>query len=220
LPEVIDQRGNPIADEEFLVDRQLASRWDWLRSFFDQRNVLCHPTVLIRRKCYEAIGLYDARLAQLPDLDMWIRLCRQFEIHVMQEKLIKLRKLDDMKNASSPRIEVLLRAAWEGRQVLNHYTKMPPMELIKIFPEFAGNSENVMRELAWRALKRGSQVHAAFGLDLLHDLMPPENQAEDYAKFIHMTGLIDVFGIGWFHKLTAELDTLKKAQRVSYPRFV
>lgn len=220
LPEVVDQRGNPIADGEFLLDQQLASRWDWLRYFFDQRNILCHPSVLIRRKCYEKVGLYDARLAQLPDFDMWIRLCQQFEIHVLQEKLIKLRKLDDMKNASSPRIEVLLRATWEGRQILNHYRKMSPMELINVFPEFTNNSANVMRELAWRALKRGNQVHAAFGLDLLHDIMPPENQEEDYAKFIAMTGLIDVFGIGWVHRLTAELDTIKKIQRVSYTRFV
>lgn len=65
----------------------------WLRRFFDLGNCICHPTMLIRKRCYEEVGLYDSRLRQLPDFDMWIRLVKRYEIHICDEVLVHFRVL-------------------------------------------------------------------------------------------------------------------------------
>jgi len=81
----------------------------WLQYFFYNGNCLCHPSILIRKSCYDELGLYDNRFRQLPDFDMWIKFCKKFTLHVLPEKLVKFRILDDNRNASSPSIENRIR---------------------------------------------------------------------------------------------------------------
>jgi glycosyltransferase involved in cell wall biosynthesis len=69
------------------------SRGEWLRYFFFHGNCLCHPTVLIRRELYKTAGLYDNRLRQLPDLDMWIRLAKHADIFISNSNMINFRIL-------------------------------------------------------------------------------------------------------------------------------
>jgi glycosyltransferase involved in cell wall biosynthesis len=100
----IDLEGRAIAKSQLphggIFDQDNRSRGAWLRQFFDAGNCLCHPTMLIRRSCYEHIGMYDNRLRQLPDFDMWVRLVKRYEIHVMDRELIAFRHLPGV-NASA-----------------------------------------------------------------------------------------------------------------------
>src|SRR5262249_9855598 len=84
-----------------VFDKGNRSRGRWLRWFFDQGNCLCHPSVLIRRSCYSELGLYDNRLRQLPDWDMWIRLTKKFKFFVADRDLVSLRILPPGQNTSS-----------------------------------------------------------------------------------------------------------------------
>ena len=70
--EVVDDPDNYYAS---IFDQDNRSRHEWLNHFFTKGNVLCHPSVLIDKKCYEACGLYRYGLAQMGDFDMWVRLC-------------------------------------------------------------------------------------------------------------------------------------------------
>jgi len=76
------------------------TREEWLRLFIESGNCLCHPSILIRKKCYLDIGLYDERYRQLPDYDMWVRLCSTYSIHIIKEKLVQFR-LHGHANASA-----------------------------------------------------------------------------------------------------------------------
>jgi glycosyltransferase involved in cell wall biosynthesis len=91
----IDRDGQPIEKESLnfgqTFDKENRDPGNWLRYFFFHGNCLCHPTVLIRRELYEKAGLYDNRLRQLPDLDMWIRLVKQAEIFVSPNDMINFR---------------------------------------------------------------------------------------------------------------------------------
>jgi glycosyltransferase involved in cell wall biosynthesis len=115
-PALVDEQGNAFTqtDHKDFGVFQVANRnrMQWLRQFFDHGNCLCHPTVMIRKSCYEAVGLYDARLAQVPDFDMWVRLAMQFEIYVLPEVLTYFRIQKGLQNASARRLNVLVRDAW------------------------------------------------------------------------------------------------------------
>lgn len=81
-------------------DQENRSQGQWLRRFFDLSNCICHPTILIRKSCYEELGDYNNRLRQLPDFDMWIRLVKRYEIFISDRELINFRILPG-ENASS-----------------------------------------------------------------------------------------------------------------------
>lgn len=74
----------------------------WLRYFFEHGNALCHPSLLIRRDFYAEHGLYDNRMRQIPDLERWVTLVKQYPIAVLgDEDLVRFRLLPSEQNASS-----------------------------------------------------------------------------------------------------------------------
>lgn len=98
----VDKDGNPINTLPFgnVFNQENRTQGQWLRHFFDLGNCICHPTMLIRKSCYEELGMYDNRLRQLPDFDMWVRLIKHYDIFVSDRKMIAFRQLPG-ENASS-----------------------------------------------------------------------------------------------------------------------
>lgn len=81
-------------------DQKNRTQGQWLRRFFDIGNCICHPTMLIRKSCYDELGMYNNRFRQLPDLDMWIRLVKRYDIFISDREMIGFRILPN-ENASS-----------------------------------------------------------------------------------------------------------------------
>jgi glycosyltransferase involved in cell wall biosynthesis len=101
----IDCNGNSLDKNTLpggtIFDQENRPRYEWLSHFFMQGNCLCHPTVMIRKECYDRLGGYRNSFRQLPDLEMWIRLAKKYEINVSDEELVSFRILPGL-NASSP----------------------------------------------------------------------------------------------------------------------
>jgi glycosyltransferase involved in cell wall biosynthesis len=93
----VDGNGRPIRKSLLpsgtVFDQENRSQGQWLRKFFYFGNCICHPTILIRKSCYEEIGLYNNRLRQLPDYDMWIRLVKRYPIFISERELVNFRIL-------------------------------------------------------------------------------------------------------------------------------
>jgi glycosyltransferase involved in cell wall biosynthesis len=217
-PVMVDEGGREVGGNYFRGAGN-RGRHAWLRRFFEEGNCLCHPTLMIRRACYDHVGLYDARMAQLPDLDMWIRLTEHFEIHIMQEPLIRFRVLNGLKNASAARMDTIVRGAFEYRQILNRYARLPESELTAIFPELANAEDPPLMGLAKLAMTKDSSAHGNFGLDLMFSLMPREDESRDYRPLIELTGMGDVYGIRTAMLLQEKLRAAPKSTS-SLSRFV
>jgi glycosyltransferase involved in cell wall biosynthesis len=97
-----------------VFDQENRSQGQWLRRFFDLGNCICHPTMLIRKSCYNELGVYNNRLRQLPDFDMWIRVVKHYDIFISDRELINFRILPG-ENASSQ------TAANSIRTINEHY---------------------------------------------------------------------------------------------------
>lgn len=108
----VDKNGQPIEKASLpfgtVFDQDNRSQGEWLRRFFDVGNCICHPTMLIRRRCYKEVGMYSNRLRQLPDLDMWIRLVKRYPIHISDRELVNFRILPG-ENASSQTVTNSIR---------------------------------------------------------------------------------------------------------------
>ncbi|NDU85523.1 MAG: glycosyltransferase [Ferrovum sp.] len=184
------------------------SRYQWLNHFFYAGNALCHPSVLIRKTCYDDCGLYKTWLPQLGDLEMWMRLCLKYEIHVLQEPLVSFRVRDNEANASGNRPETRIRHANESLILLENYRQLNDIEqLIKVFPTAVqfrrGSNSDPLFALAMTALTEQTALwHKQFGLSLLYELVGDVAASSrlkqyyqfDYRTLIPLSGKYAVFG--------------------------
>jgi glycosyltransferase involved in cell wall biosynthesis len=202
------------------------SRFQWLRHFFHVGNCLCHPSVLLRRQCHETIGGYDERYAQLADYDLWVRLCLEYEMHILPEELTAFRILPRSANMSSRRPDSIRRGYWEHRRIYDNYLSIRSPELLRcVFPEAARYGDDLEEELipfvlAQLALqtRHRKKIHQAFALDTLFRLLGEPGRAEKLEKrfgfgccdFIELTGRCDAFNAYAMRRIRAE--------RLGFPR--
>jgi glycosyltransferase involved in cell wall biosynthesis len=128
-----------------IFDQPNRTRHEWLNYFFYRGNALCHPSLLIRKRCYSDCGPYRFGLAQMADFDMWIRLCLKYEIRVLPEKLIRFRVRGKEANASGNRPETRIRGATEFYQLFAHYLKLDSFEEFVTVFQKRNNSIKKMR---------------------------------------------------------------------------
>ena len=204
LPRPIDERGALIPNPSrwFTVfwlpfDEGLRSKADWLRRFYRKGNCLCYPTAMVRRSVVEEIGEFDARLANLSDFDLWVRLCAVRDIHVMREELAAMRMLDHDRNLSASRRDTRLRTAIETFLIRRRYLQLPQSLLNEIFaaeivahPEWDRLSNEML--LVENALLTGGPTETLFALDLMLD---EAARSGDYPRLYEFTGSIDPFGL-------------------------
>jgi glycosyltransferase involved in cell wall biosynthesis len=209
----IDRSGQRIPKKELsfgsVFDQPNRSSSLWLRRFFEEGNCLCHPTVLIRRSCYDAVGLYDNRFRQLPDFDMWIRIVKRFNIHVSQDALIEFRILPG-ENASSPIQPNSVRDINESFLIAHRF--------------FEGVSANQLREgfadLLTNAQVNGeeqAEIEKALILLSARNALSPRYQLVGLSKLYGLLGiegyrdiLAQIYSIDdrWFQSRMSQIDTL------------
>lgn len=63
-------------------------------------NTLCAGSVLLHRSIFERYGKFDARLLQLQDYEMWLRIASNEKLNILDEKLFNYRVRNDNKNLS------------------------------------------------------------------------------------------------------------------------
>ena len=182
----------------------------WLRTFFDGGNCICHPTMLIRRSCYGHVGLYNNRLRQLPDFDMWIRLVKHYELHISERDLIRFRILPG-ENASSQTATNAVRSINEHfliaetffdgvdrEQLINGFADLLIVKDIPTEPHLA--IEKVLLYFVpnqW--LGRPYQLVGLLGMRRLLD------------SAVHREVLLESYGIDdrWFQRKMGDIDVLR-----------
>ncbi len=228
--QIIDEEGQPFQDQSHfyynIFEQPNRTRYEWLNYFFYHGNVLCHPSLLIRKACYDECGLYRYGLAQSPDFDMWVRLCLKYEIHILPEKLVRFRVRSHEANTSGNRPEVRARGQFEYLQVLTNYTRIPTFEELQMVFPSAGNyaragAEDLGFILGMVALETKSyKFTELFGLSLLFEALNDSVRANKIRElynftqndFLALTGRHDIFSILWIEDLTirvAETENLK-----------
>ena len=208
---IIGENGEPFEDKSHfyykIFNQPNRTRYEWLNYFFGHGNALCHPSVLIRKICYEDRGLYRYGLTQTPDFDMWVRLCLKYEIYIMPEKLVRFRVLANKENASASRQDNHIRSQFEYLQVLDNYRQLSSYEeIIRIFPSaekyYRTEGFDAQFVLGMLALEtKPFKFTELFGLQLLFEALNDPSRAIkikeiyhfDIQKFKELSGAHDIF---------------------------
>lgn len=208
--QVIDENGAPFAEKghfyEKIFEQHNRPRHEWLNHFYFHGNALCHPSILIRKNCYLDVGVYDGRLGQVPDFDMWVRLCLKHDIHILEKPLTRFRVRANEMNQSGNRLETRIRSAVEYQQLLKAYLSIPSEEMLFcIFPDIyqmaAPHENHIPFLIARYSVERGGYPQQSFGINTLYELMrDPATVREldqkygfSYLDLIRLTGETDIF---------------------------
>jgi glycosyltransferase involved in cell wall biosynthesis len=203
--QIIDEHG--VKSEETWFDQENRSRWEWLNCLFLGQNRLNHPSVLIRRRCYQEVGIYRYGFAQTGDAEMWSRVLQKFSIHIIQEKLTMHRRFSDKSNTSGGRVEALIRTSNEWNVLRENYLSLSRFEdIVAIFPNLDRfrNPEGFDSKflLAMACLYECKQRNAwQQGLKWLFELINDPDRREkirvlysfSYLDFIRLTGEFDAY---------------------------
>ncbi len=233
---IIGEDSKPLEDKLHpyysVFDQPNRNRYEWLNFFFYNGNALCHPSALIRKECYAECGQYRYGFAQLTDLDMWVRLCFKYEIHVLPEKLARFRVRANEANSSGNIPDARIRQQFEFLQVYNNYRSINSAEeMIKIFPKaekYLMRKDNDLGFALGMVFLEAEKFNPTnlFGLELLFEALNEPGRAKKIAElygfkqndFIALTGKKDVFSIELFPELmskTAELtDILVQKEQI------
>lgn len=223
--EMIGEDGQSFQDQDHfyyhIFEQPDRTRHEWLNYFFYHGNALCHPSVLIRKHCYQAVGLYRYGMAQIPDLDMWVRLCLKYEIQVLPERLVKFRVRESEANVSGNRRDVNIRYEFEFLQIYQNYLQITNREdFVKVFPESASLVEkeeyDIPFALAMTALSLQNSFGRLFGLQVLFDIINDPSHAEKVQRIygfrtkdlIGLTAQHDIFSVAARAEKDAQLQKL------------
>ncbi|WP_161988080.1 glycosyltransferase family 2 protein [Variovorax guangxiensis] len=208
----IDSEGKALGDDQVeygdVFNKENRSQAMWLRWFFFSGNCLCHPSVLIRKDCYDVLGDYDNRLRQLPDFEMWVRLVKRWPIHIMSERLLRFRILPG-ENASSPTLKNARRGNNETFFILSKFFDDVSPELLKEGfgdllrdPNAVGESSiGAEKALLYFSPGLGNpRIYGLVGTAALHRLL---GAGVDPSELKQKYGIDDRF----FQEVTGDLDT-------------
>lgn len=212
MADIIDENSNNFTDSNHfyyrIFDQSNRSRHEWLNHFFYNGNCLCHSSVMIRRSCFDTVGYYDARFAQLTDLDYWVRLCMIKNIHIIPEKLVRFRVREKEQNASGYRPDTRIRCSLEMVQILKRFLLLDVLDLRQVFPGHSMLNGHIDPKvlpyvLAHIAYEVNNPTYQYFALDTLYQFMNDRelaamvNKAYGFSHrlLVSMTAKTDVFGV-------------------------
>jgi hypothetical protein len=141
----------------------------------------------------------------LPDFDMWVRFSKHYQLHILHEPLVEFRLLDNGRNASAARPEVIAREPWERLHVLRHFKDLDMAYFDQVFPHDDAMTDCAPDSPPWARLARsalavGSPAHRLFALELLHEGLgsssPSQCGVPGYVEYHRLCADCDVFGQG------------------------
>lgn len=125
LVRVVDEHNQVLTEKDtdrvklFQVGNR--SRLEWLNYFFFHGSCMCHPSAVMRKEVIDKVGLYNYSLRQIQDYELWLRIAKVSELHIVQERLTTYRWFRDGSNASSPTAQTDNRSNYEFAYVISHY---------------------------------------------------------------------------------------------------
>ncbi|MBW4608850.1 MAG: glycosyltransferase [Hassallia sp. WJT32-NPBG1] len=103
----------------------------------------CDSTPLIRRSCFDNVGLFNPDLPYLEDLDMWIRLAGRYEFAAIKEPLVRYRQHPQSKSTNCKGTLEAFRA------IIEKAFESVPAEVLPLREK---GYARVNLYLAWRAI--------------------------------------------------------------------
>jgi glycosyltransferase involved in cell wall biosynthesis len=191
-----DQNGIPTgrvisSDAEGNVWRQLTAL----------NMVCCGSTPLVRRCCFETVGLFALDIGFSEDWDMWLRIAAEYPFAVVKEPLLRYRQ--HQKNASR-NCQLML----EGSRIIIERTfKSASTELLHLRNRSYGC---IYLYLAWRAIEDMDYQQSTYFRSLAIAHHPQLLFSSRYIRLIIASILLRWFGADFYSKVLGSIYSLRR----------
>jgi len=80
-----------IVNKKIRAGRKFLSRKreGWVYQELLRGNMIPAPTVLVKKECFDKVGMFDPEFESSQDLDMWLRISREYKIGKLDEALAR-----------------------------------------------------------------------------------------------------------------------------------
>lgn len=138
----VSKTGGPITSEKNPHHRQFniqpnRTRHEWLSyMFYSSDHSFCCSSALVRKECFDKLGLIDIRARQMQDFLFWADVCMNYDVFILEEKLTRARFFRNKSNLSGLNKKVLIATLNETYMLFEKYKQIADFsEFLKIFPE-------------------------------------------------------------------------------------
>lgn len=145
---LIDENGKSLEACCEIFKKENRTKSEWLRYLFSYGNCLCHPSVILRRELYEEIGFYNMAMRQLPDFDLWVRVLKKYDVHILQEVTVQHRRcILSNQNTSAPVYTNSIRDINESSYILSHFwDNLSDQQFVEVFSPLFRNPNAFLHE--------------------------------------------------------------------------
>lgn len=174
-----------------------------------QHNVVeCGSTPMIRRSCFDEVGLFDENLTNVEDRDMWLRISCKYDFAVVKEALVSYRQRANSKGKNYQMVEksasLLLKNAFNSPP---SYVDSSQLEELK-----RQSYGMTYLRLAWKPLKckqRDHQTAAKFRRQAMQ-YDPKVVFRKDFIRLTIAIQLMQLLGIQKYDRIMALIYQLRR----------
>ena len=110
-----------VKDGKISSCKALPNRLDSIYEKLIFKNIIWCSSVLIRKECFEKLGLFDEHLKSCEDWDMWIRISKYYKFIILKTPLIKYlvhpgQKSEDLSGKIVSRKRILFKNEYEFKK--------------------------------------------------------------------------------------------------------
>jgi glycosyltransferase involved in cell wall biosynthesis len=168
-----------------------------------ERNVIACPSVVVRRCCFETVGVFDRNLRSLEDWDMWIRIASQYPFAVIKEPLAYYRQLSGSMSKNCQVMEESFRT------VIERIFQSAPSDLLFLKNRTYGHANLC---LAWKALQsadRNYKLALQFRQQAISHY-PELRYSREYIRLSLAIAALQWFGVHRYSKLLTLTYALRR----------
>jgi glycosyltransferase involved in cell wall biosynthesis len=168
-----------------------------------ERNAIACPSVVVRRCCFERVGVFDRNLRSLEDWDMWIRIAAQYPFAVIKEPLAYYRQLSGSMSKNCQVMEESFRT------VIERIFQSAPSDLLYLKNRTYGHANLC---LAWKALQsadRNYKLALQFRQQAISHF-PELRYSREYIRLSLAIAALQWFGSHRYGKVLALIHALRR----------
>ncbi len=124
---VIDKDDKIVSESSLPRGDHIVSGAEKLMSLLEGNHVMM-SSVMIRRVCFEELGMLDSELSFCPDWDMWLRICMKYDAAFIKDFIAYYRKHERTISTSQETEKI---AALDQYKMLNKIFEIIPEEMAK-----------------------------------------------------------------------------------------
>jgi glycosyltransferase involved in cell wall biosynthesis len=159
--QIIDSEGRRLPHTQGMRERFPG---DTLRSLMYE-DCTCNIALVVRRQCFDQVGLYDETLVANEDWDMWLRVARHYAFQFVDQVMAEVRWHDDsLTGLMSPQLAAVLDARTVPLDKLFRDPDLPPA--VRAMQSIAYTNVYLHRGRRWLQARHLRRAGREFGLAL------------------------------------------------------